>query len=128
MRMMSSVSVTQILPLLIGLLAFFSSPAVAEVSDKVPTMTGLWIFPGIVVSIAFVAGVIRPYFALFFLPIGSLYAWFILSDLLHDPSVGPAILQELGDTYFISGYVSILVGVVGPLIIWAVLRRFRPRT
>lgn len=112
---------------LIGLLIFLSSPALAEVADKEPTIPQLWIVPGIITAIAFTAGLRRPSFALFLLPIALLCAWGQV-DELHDSSVGPAIRAELGDAYFTHGYLSAVAGMVGPLVAWAVLRSYRVRT
>lgn len=109
---------------LIALLIFLSSPAFAEVADKEPTILQLWMVPAIIIAMAFIAGVKRPSFALFLFPIALFCAWGQV-DELQDPFVGPAIRAELGDTYFTHGYLSAAVGIVGPLIAWAVLGFYR---
>ncbi|MFB8343459.1 hypothetical protein ACWGNA_20395 [Brucella cytisi] len=110
----------------IGLLIFLSSPAFAEVADKEPTILQLWMVPGIITAIAFIAGLKRPSFSLFLLPIALICAWGQV-DELHDPFVGPAIRAELGGAYFTHGYLSAAAGIVGPLIVWAAFRLYRVR-
>jgi len=82
--------------------------------------------PGIITAIAIIAGLKRPSFALLLLPIALFCAWGQI-DELHDPFVGPAIRAELGDAYFIHGYLSAAAGIVGPLIVWAMHRFYRGR-
>lgn len=110
----------------IGLFIFLSSPAFAEVADKEPTILQLWMVPGIITAFAFIAGLKRPSFSLFLLPIALICAWGQV-DELHDPFVGPAIHAELGGAYFTHGYLSAVAGIVGPLIVWAVFRLYRGR-
>lgn len=112
---------------LIALLIFLSSPAFAEVADKEPTILQLWMVPGIITAIAFIAGLKRPSFALFLFPIALFCAWGQV-DELQDSFVGPGIGAELGDTYFTHGYQSAAVGIVGPVIAWAVLGFCRVKT
>lgn len=109
---------------LIGLLICLSSPALAEVADKEPTIPQLWMLPAIITVIAIIAGLKRPSFALLLLPIALFCAWGQV-DELHDPFVGPAIRAELGDAYFTHGYLSAAAGIVGPLIAWAMRRFYR---
>ncbi|WP_374865195.1 hypothetical protein, partial [Brucella cytisi] len=78
------------------------------------------------IAIAFIAGLKRPSFSLFLLPIALICAWGQV-DELHDPFVGPAIRAELGGAYFTHGYLSAIAGIVGPLIVWAVIRLYRVR-
>ena len=111
---------------LIGLSIFLSSPALAEVADKEPSIPQLWMVPGIITAFAFIAGLKRPSFAFFLLPIALFCAWGQV-DELHDPFVGPAIRAELGDAYFTHGYLAAAAGIVGPLTAWAVLRCYRVR-
>jgi len=119
------ISITKARIPLFGFLVL-SSPVFAEVADKEPTIPQLWIVPGIITAIAFVAGMKRPSFALFLLPVALFCAWGQI-DELHDPFVGPAIRAELGDAYFTHGYLSSVAGIIGPLIAWAVLRYYRVR-
>jgi len=120
------ISITKARVPLFGFL-FLSSPAFAEVADKEPAIPQLWMVPAIITAIAFVAGMKRPSFALFLLPIALFCAWGQI-DELNDPFVGPAIRAELGEAYFTHGYLSAVVGIIGPLIAWAVLRFCRVRT
>jgi hypothetical protein len=112
---------------LFGFLLSLSSPAFAEVADKVPTTLQLWILPAIITAIAFIIAVKRPILALFLLPIALFCAWGHV-DELHDPFLGPALRAELGEAYFVHGYLSAAMAIAGPFLAWAVLWFYRSRT
>jgi len=112
---------------LIGFLLSLSSPAFAEVADKEPTTLQLWILPAIITAVAFIVAMKRPILALILLPIALFCAWATI-DELHDPFVGLAIRAELGDAYFIHGYLSAAMAIAGPFLAWAVLWFYRART
>lgn len=52
--------------------------------------------------------------AFVFSPLLALLGWVQLAEL-WDPSVGPAIQQEAGNTYVIWSYISIVSGIVFPI-------------
>lgn len=114
--------------LLVGTIALLPSPALAEVSDKVLSITQLWLVSGFIVATSYLIGLIRPYVSLFMVPIGMMNFWIIIVDMMHDPSVGPAIRNELGDPYLITGYLSVAASIVGPIIIWALLHHQKTRS
>ena len=111
---------------LAGLLLFVPSPALAEVADKEPTTFELWLVTAIITAVAFVLAAKRPSFALFLLPISLFFAWGSVMEL-RDPFVGPVIRAELGDAYFVHGYLAAATWIAGPIIAWAALRFYRAR-
>ena len=83
-------------------------PIFAEVADKEPTITAVWIIAAVICFIGFlicrchrVAGFLAVTFA-------TLWAWAIFSEL-HDPYVGPAIVRELGQGYVTQAYLAALI-------------------
>lgn len=98
-----------------------SSPALAEVSDKVPDAAQNWIVLTSPCAIAFLVATIRPWFALLLLPVSSLLTMVPL-DGLHDPNLGPAIRQELGEAYIWQAYIAAAIGMIGPPLAWATLK------
>lgn len=110
--------------LFVGML--LSSPALAEVADKEPTVLQLWITTAIITAIAFVLGLKRPALALLLLPVALFRAWGQI-DELHDPIVAHAIRVELGDAYIAHEYLTAAIGGIGPLLAWAVLHVRRAR-
>ncbi len=104
-----------------GLQVLYLLP-VAEVLDKEPTVTALWI-------VALLMGVIGYFIVrwrrgLLFL-ILALEAFLITAHLseLHDPWVGSAIQLEAGEAYFAHSYAAALVALLLPIAGWAVSRR-----
>jgi len=89
-------------------LILLPSLALAEVSDKVPTISQLWSQGFIIGLIAFMGsiyriwtGVISGLLALFFS--------FYISQILTDPFVGSAIINEQGTSYIIAVWGSIVL-------------------
>ncbi len=116
--------IAHIMPLLFGLT--LASPALAEVSDKEPGTIQTWLIVTGICAIAFLAATIRPWFALLLLPISSLFALGLI-DELHDPAIGPAIRQELGETYIWQSYVATAIAFIGPIAAWTMLRVMKGR-
>jgi hypothetical protein len=112
--------------LLGGAFALLSSPAFAEVADKVATPLQLGLVPVVITVLALIGGRRRAGFALLPLLLSLLWAW-VQADTLGDPFLRPAIRAELGDGYVTGGYLSAALGVLGPVLAWALLRRRRPR-
>ena len=87
-------------------------PALAEVSDKMPTITQLWL-QGLIGAILLLLLIRRfiwasilgfcvvPFFA------------FASYDMLADPFVGPAIMKEQGTSYIVSAYGSVVLMFAG---------------
>ena len=101
-----------------------SSPALAEVSDKVPDAVQNWLVFASPCVIAFMVATIRPWFALLILPVSSLLT-FALLDEFHDPNLGPAIREELGEAYLWQAYIAAAIGMIGPPIAWATLKAMK---
>lgn len=109
-------------------MAISGSPALAEVSDKIPTLAGLWGWATGFTLAALLLALWRPAAGLLVLPLAVLWAWGG-HDMVSDAHVGPAILAEQGEAYVRAVYWSGLAGVVGPLlaVLAAVLWRARVR-
>ena len=73
-------------------------PLLAEVADKEPTITEIWCIAAFLSVIALVLGHLNRYFGLAVLPFATIFAMGLL-DELHDPFVGPALVNELGQSY-----------------------------
>ncbi len=106
--------------------AFFALvvPLHAEVMDKEPSTSDNWILAVVTGVLAFAAWRWRRWagcvvFALFALAV--LNVW----SELHDPSVGPAIVQEAGSSYAANFYASAAIGLVlhSTAAIWGLRRR-----
>ena len=114
--------------LVVGLAALVAaSPAAAEVADKEPSVTGLWVWAVGFNVAALALEALRPRFGLLVLPVAGLVSWAGYSEL-SDPYVGPAILQELGSGYVRASYAAYVAAIVGPLMVTvlsAIVRRRR---
>ena len=84
----------------------------AEASDKILSIIELWGF-GIVVTLIFTF-LVRIYrmAALVGILVIGLYAYTI-ADIVDDPFVGPAVLEEQGVSYLIASYGSITLIALG---------------
>lgn len=108
------------------LLAISGSSALAEVSDKIPTLTGLWGWAAGFTLAALLLALWRPAAGLLMLPLAVLWAWGG-HDMVSDADLGPAILAEQGEAYVRAVYWSAAVGVVGPLLVVALAALLRRR-
>ena len=99
-----------------------TTPAYAEVSDKIPTYSDLWVWGLALNGLAIGLSSWRWWCGLLVLPISALWAVGVL-DMLHDPFVGPAILREQGRSYLHACYVSTLLVLSGPPLIAVLAKR-----
>jgi len=93
---------------------FFPASVLAEVSDKMPSITRIWVQGAIVGGIGLVLAYYRMWAGLIF---GIVTAFFCIGtyDLISDPYVGPAIIAEQGKPYLFAVYGSIVL-MSAPLI------------
>lgn len=104
--------------LAVATIAMTSSPAFAEISDKVPTVEGMWSTALVIVILAGVCGRKLPSMALLPLPVSALLAYGTW-ELLSDPSFFSAIREELGGRYIAHSYATAAVSLIGPLAMFA---------
>ena len=98
----------------IFLLLLVSEPAFAEVSDKMATMSQLWMQGVIVGSVLLLLIWWSRWFAILGIPVAMFFGLASYSTF-SDPYVGPAIINEQGIPYIISSYGSsalIFIGVI----------------
>jgi hypothetical protein len=86
------------------------TPILAEVSDKVPTIGGIWLFAAVISLVCLFASAWRRRAVLVALPLIALWAFIITSEV-RDPYVGPAIVSELGRGYVTQAYIAAIVPV-----------------
>jgi hypothetical protein len=93
-------------------LLLLAHPAAAEVSDKIPSQSSLWLVGAAVGVLAFVAGAWRPLLGFAAGLLALLLARNMHSELM-DPFVGPAILSEQGRLYWwaVYGPSGLMVGL-----------------
>ncbi len=84
------------------------TPILAEVADKEPTIAAIWCVAAFLCGVAVLLWRWRRVAGLIPLPFAAAWAWAMLSEL-HDPYVGPGILQELGQGYVVQAYVATLL-------------------
>lgn len=89
------------------------APALAEISDKVPTLTALWIWVVALTVLAFFAGLWRWWAAAVVICLSLLIAWAGASELLS-PDLGPAIARELGDDYVSAAWIAAIAQAGAP--------------
>ena len=93
-------------------------PVLAEISDKEPTITGLWCIAAFLCVGGFFLCRWRSSAGVGVLALAALWAWGMFSEI-HSPNVGPAILEELGRDYVTQAYVAALIPfVVVPIGFW----------
>ena len=109
--------------LALGLLAS-ASPALAEVGDKMTSVAGMWATTIVINIVAWLCGRKMPLMALPVLPVSALVAWGGISQF-NDPWLGPAIREERGQRYIEQGYITMALGVLGPIALCAGLRFWR---
>ena len=102
--------------IIIGLSLIFIVPeiAFAEVSDKVPSILGLWV---VGVGVGFLGFFSAKYRIWAGAIVGVVSIFLCISHyrVISDPFVGPAIVKEQGNLYILSIYGS-MVMLIAPLI------------
>ena len=83
----------------------------AEVSDKVPTIGGIWLFAAVISLACLFASAWRRRAAFVAFPLIVLWAFIITSEV-RDPYVGSAIVREFGRGYVTQAYIAAIVPVV----------------
>lgn len=96
-------------------LALPASPALAEVSDKIPGPGWLWGSAIAFTLAALLLSLWRPAAGLAVVPLAALMAWGGY-DMVTDPDLGPAIVQGQGEAYVRAVHASGALGVIGPLL------------
>lgn len=106
------------------------APALAEVSDKAPSITSLWIWIVVLTVAAFFAGTWRWWAAVPVVAFALLVAWAGAEELMSF-DVGPAILRELGEDHIAAAWVAAWVQAIAPAIAglagWSLHLLRRPR-
>jgi hypothetical protein len=77
----------------------------AEVADKEFAVSTLWIIALALSAVGFLLARWRRWAAIAAVIVASVWAYLIVSEL-RDRFVGPAIAQELGQTYVVQSYIS----------------------
>lgn len=92
-------------------LLLLAMPASAEVSDKILSIPGMWLQAVLIGGVAILAGRFRWWLGLPFmiLPIVVALSTF---GLRHSPDLGPAIISEQGEPYFLNFYASALLAAL----------------
>jgi hypothetical protein len=80
-------------------------PLLAEISDKMPTVTGTTVAACLIAGVAIGLGLIRRWLVLLPLPIVVLYNLSMWAEL-HEPGFGGAIIRELGWSYVLGCFVG----------------------
>lgn len=107
-----------------GLLLSWPQIASAEVMDKVPSTSELWLFSSGPLIVAFLLGfALHPLAALAVYPLSLFLIWLILDLLWGD--LGSAIFSEAGWPFFIQGYAMIALGLIGPAVMYSIARKWR---
>ena len=94
---------------LIGMVfCLLAAPAFAEVSEKILSVRGMWVQAFLIGCVAILAGRFRWWLGLPFmvLPIVIALAAF---GRRHTPGLGPDIVKEQGEAYFLNFYASALL-------------------
>ena len=92
-------------------LCLLATPAFAEVSDQVLSVPGMWVQAVVIGCAAFLAGRFRWWLGLPFmiLPVVIALSTF---GLRHTSAMGPDIIKEQGESYFLNFYASALLAAV----------------
>lgn len=86
----------------------------AEVMDKEPTLGFLWSYFLAIGTVGLVLATVRCWLSFCVLPLWALISLVHISELC-DPFVGPAILAEAGEGYFLQSYAAMSLGLLLPL-------------
>ncbi len=97
------------------LLFTFATPALAEVSDKIPSVGAMWGWAIGLIALALLLGWKRPAMGLLVVPIAAINAWGGYEMVTGD-FIGRAILREQGHSYVDTVYLTGAIGVIGPLL------------
>ena len=89
--------------------------ALAEVSDKIPPLSQIWLWSGLGAIVAFAAWRYRLWAGLLVSLPASVVPIATIAEV-RDPYVGPAILEEQGWLYAASAYGSLVLIVVAALL------------
>ena len=103
-----------------------ASPALAEVSDKIPSLTNLWAWAFAWNAIALLLGWKRPLMGLLVVPFAAFLAWGG-HDMVTGAAIGPAILREQGQGYVDTVYLTGAIGVIGPVLLVLALAAWRAK-
>ncbi|MCS0595459.1 hypothetical protein [Massilia agri] len=107
--------------LLLSALAFIPGTAIAEVSDKEPTISLFWTVGLTAAMLCLFAARLRPWLGVLFF--ATVAFWFIgLLLEIHSPDVGPYLRLEQGTVYYIQAYAAFAVVLFG-LIVGLIWRR-----
>ena len=91
--------------------------AQAEVSDKVPSVFELWGFASIAAVV--LALTIQRYRAAILAGVVVFIVYcFVILELVTDPFVGPAVIEEQGNSYLVASYGSIALIGLGVVAGW----------
>ncbi|MBU7579235.1 MAG: hypothetical protein KAF27_02015 [Porphyrobacter sp.] len=112
--------------LLAAVLALSASPALAEVSDKIPSLADLWMWAGGFILAALMLALWRALVGLVVVPFAALRAWGGHA-MVSDAHLGPAILQEQGEAYVRAVYASGAASVTGAALAVAFVMLWRLR-
>jgi hypothetical protein len=96
--------------LAVAVLVFATQPVGAEVMDKEPTLTNIWLWTVVGALVALIGCSWRIWIAIISLPLALLLPGGIILDL-WDSSVGKNIILEAGKGYAASVYTAALVVV-----------------
>ena len=105
------------------------TPARAEVSDKmliVDHRIDPWIWPGLLCAVALALELKWPLSGLLTVPLTAFLAWGTYLEFT-DPSVGPAILSELGQGYVTASWLALGFALVFPVALTIGLSRRRTK-
>lgn len=111
--------------ILLFLIFILPEIAFAEVSDKVPSIFGLWVEGVGVGFLGFFSAKCRIW-AGTLVGLVSIILCISHYDLISDPFVGPAIVKEQGDLYISSVYGSMVL-LIAPLIAGFLFNHYKHR-
>ncbi|PJZ68869.1 hypothetical protein CH373_15775 [Leptospira perolatii] len=77
----------------------------AEVMDKEPAFSEVWLWALAMSALAFFGARYKPWSLLLILPIAGAYSYSLLLEVT-DPFAGPAILAEAGVSYVLTAWIS----------------------
>ena len=91
-----------------------------EVMDKEPSLFDVWLlFLALGVG-GFILSQYRYWLLFIALPLSLFFAWAHLGEL-NDPSVGPNIIREAGQSYVTQSYIAMIIAVILPCL--GIIRR-----
>ena len=106
------------------LLILFTSSAHAEVSDKIASVSGMWVLS---LSFGFLVSLLTLWNKWFFLLAVAFSALYIsaTADLAADQNLAASIIIEQGNLYFAQGYITSLIPpfMAGAAFLYALKRK-----